>query len=113
MAYHHSHFVFEGVKDNTLIMINGDYLCSWRGFIYVSIEEAKDKAKELFDKFNKTNEIDGVLIRIFRNNAWNETVKYYELYYNGKKFIKNPDFLYYEFEGKKYYWDMTLPYKNQ
>lgn len=107
MAYKNSHFVFEGVNDNTIV--NGDYLYRELGVIYTSLDEMKNKAKELFNKGG----FDGILLRIFRNNSWDETVKYYELYYNGKKFIKNPDFLYAinPFTNEKYYWDMTLPYK--
>ena len=107
MNYYNSHFVFEGVKDNTLV--NGDYLYQEIGVIHTSLQEMREKAKELFAK----NKFDGILLRIFRNNVHEDTVKYYELYYNGKKFIKNPDFLYWTdpFTKEKHYWDLTLPVK--
>jgi len=48
MNYYNSHFVFEGVKDNTVI--NGDYLYQEIGVIYTSLHEMREKAKELFAK---------------------------------------------------------------
>ena len=107
MHYYNSHFVFEGVRDNTVV--NGDYLHQEIGAIYTSLQEMREKAKELFAK----NNFDGILLRIFRNNVHEETVKYYELYYNGKKFIKNPYVLYYTvpFTKEKHYWNLILPVK--
>lgn len=107
MNYYNSHFVFEGVKDNTIV--DGDYLYRELGVIYTSLREMKEKAKALFNK----DKFDGILLRVFRNNIHEDTVKYYELYYNGEKFIRNPDFLYYidPFTKKKLYWDLTAPLK--
>ena len=107
MHYYNSYFIFEGVRDNTVV--NGDYLYQEIGAIYTSLQEMREKAKELFAK----NNFDGILLRVFRNNVHEETVKYYELYYNGEKFIKNPDFLYYidPFTKEKHYLDLTLPVK--
>lgn len=57
------------------------------------MNELRDKAKELYD-INK-NECDGILFRIIRENVYGQCTNFYFLYYDGKKFHKDPDDIYF------------------
>ena len=53
-----------------------------------------DQAKELFDQYK--NDWEGILLRIIRTDAWDRVTNLYHLYYNGKKFIKDTEFIYFD-----------------
>ena len=69
------------VKENFIFSFHGHWL----------MNELRDKAKELYDN----NECDGILFRIIRENVHGESIKCYYLYYDGKKFHKDPDDIYF------------------
>ena len=69
---------------------NMNYIYSYIGnFPMIDI---KNKAKELYEQYK--NEWEGILLRIIRTDAWDNSKNIYYLYYNGNKFVKDPDFIY-------------------
>ena len=69
------------VKENFIFTFQGHWL----------MHELRNKAKELY----KNNECDGILFRIIRENVHGECTNCYYLYYDGKKFHKDPDDIYF------------------
>lgn len=80
------------IKDNVINRHNCGYIYSYIGNF--PMFEIKNKAKELYNQYN--NEWEGILLRVIRTNAWDEPIKCYYLYYNGKKFIKDPENIYFD-----------------
>ena len=81
------------VKNN---IVEGNFIYSFYGHWFMF--ELRNKAKELY----KNNECDGILFRIIRENVRGECTNCYYLYYDGKKFHKDPDYIYFinPFNGK-------------
>lgn len=80
------------IKDNVINRNNMNYIYTFHGHFYMN--EIKDKAKELYKQYK--NEWEGILLRIIRTNAWDEPINSYYLYYNGKRFIKDPEYIYFD-----------------
>ena len=76
-------------KDHIINHHNMNYVYSFIG--HFSITEIHDKAKELYEKYK--NEYEGILFRIIRTDAHDRVINIYYRYYNGKKFIKNTEFI--------------------
>ena len=79
-------------KDHVINRHNTNYVYSYIGKFPMST--IRDKAKELFDQYK--NDWEGILLRIIRTDAWDRVINLYYLYYNGKKFIKDPEFIYFD-----------------
>lgn len=79
-------------KEHIINRRNMAYIWTYIG--HFPMFEVRDKAKELYEQYK--NEWEGILLRIIRTNAWDEAIKCYYLYYNGKKFIKDPDYIYFD-----------------
>ena len=71
---------------------NMNYIYSYFG--HFPMNEIRDKAKELYNEYK--NEWEGILFRVIRTNAWDETTNIYYLYYNGQKFVKNPNYIFFD-----------------
>jgi hypothetical protein len=80
------------VKNNIINHENSEYIYTYIGKFPMS--DIRNKAKELYEQYK--NEWTGILLKIVRVDAWDRTKNYYYLYYNGRKFIKNPDFIYFD-----------------
>ena len=79
-------------KEHIINRRNMSYVWSYIG--HFPMFEVRDKAKELYDQYK--NEYEGILLRIIRTDAWGETTNIYYLYFNGKKFVKDPDYIYFD-----------------
>lgn len=80
------------VKNNVINHKNSNYIYSYIGDF--PFKEIKDKAKKLYEEY--APEWEGILLRIIRTDAWDRPKISYYLYYNGHKFIKDPDFIYFD-----------------
>ena len=80
-------------KEHIINRRNMGYIWSYIGNCW-HMNEVRNKAKELYEQYK--NEWEGILLRITRTNAWDELINCYYLYYNGKKFIKDPDYIYFD-----------------
>ena len=80
-------------KEHIINRRNMGYIWSYIGNCW-TMNEVRNKAKELYEQYK--NEWEGILLRITRTNAWDELINCYYLYYNGKKFIKDPDYIYFD-----------------
>lgn len=79
-------------KEHVINRNNMNYIYSYIGnFPMVDI---KNKAKELYEQYK--NEWEGILLRIIRTDACDNSKNSYYLYYNGKKFVKDPDYIYFD-----------------
>lgn len=79
-------------KEHVINRYNMNYIYTYEG--YFPIIDIRNKAKELYEQYK--NEWEGILLRIIRTDAWDRHINSYYLYYNGKKFAKNPDFIYFD-----------------
>ena len=76
-------------KEHIINHNNMNYIYSFIG--YVTTIEIHDKAKELYEKYK--NEYEGILFRVIRTDKSSNPINCYYIYYNGNKFIRNPDFI--------------------
>lgn len=80
-------------KEHIINRRNMGYIWSYIGNCW-TMNEVRNKAKELYEQYK--NEWEGILLRIIRVNAWDEPTNIYYLYYNGKKFVKDPDYIFFD-----------------
>ena len=79
-------------KEHVINRNNMNYIYTYCGNF--SMIDIRNKAKELYEQYK--NEWEGILFRIIRTDAWDRPKTIYYLYYNGKKFVKDPDFIYFD-----------------
>lgn len=80
-------------KDHIINRHNMNYVYSYIGKFPMS--EIRDKAKELYKQYISDG-WEGILLKIVRADAWDRVTNFYYLYYDGKKFIKNTEFIYFD-----------------
>ena len=79
-------------KEHVINRNNMGYIYSYIGNF--PIVDIRNKAKELYETYK--NEWEGILLRVIRTDAWDRPKTSYYLYYNGHKFIKDPNFIYFD-----------------
>jgi len=78
------------VKDNVINRKNCGYIYTYIGKFPMS--EIRDKAKELYKQYIYDG-WEGILLKIVRTDAWDRVTNLYYLYYDGKKFVKDPEYI--------------------
>jgi hypothetical protein len=102
------YFNFYKVVDK-VIGTNSLYNIWGNGFY---MDEIRNKAKELYNKLKEKNEeFDGILIRVIRENVHGQMVNCYYLYWDGKRFRKDPDDLVEDYEAIRRF--LYPEYKNE
>ena len=76
-------------KDHMINRHNMSYIWTYIG--HFPMCDIRNKAKELYEQYK--NEWEGILLRVIRTNTWDEPINSYYIYYNGKKFVKDPDYI--------------------
>lgn len=80
------------IKNNIVNHENSGYIYTYIGNFPIS--DIRNKAKELYEQYK--NEWEGILLRVIRVDNLDRLKNCYYLYYDGKKFIRNPNYIYFD-----------------